>query len=67
MAWYFIPGLQFQAKMGLFLGAIMSVNTLAALSLHPLMSMLIKPKFMRRSVNVEDGALLDAVVAARVE
>jgi len=49
VTWYFISGLKFQAEMGFFLAMIMTTNMIAALTLHPLMILLIKPKFMSRS------------------
>ena len=49
ITWYFISGLKFQAEMGFFLAMIMTTNMIAALTLHPLMILLIKPKFMNRS------------------
>lgn len=48
VTWYFISGLKFQAEMGFFLAMIMTTNMIAALTLHPLMILLIKPKFMSR-------------------
>jgi predicted RND superfamily exporter protein len=47
--WYFIAPLKFQAQMGLFLAMLLLVNMLAALTLHPLLILLVKPKFMRRN------------------
>ena len=48
MAWYFISDLKFQAQMGIFLAMILSTNVILAITLHPLMLYLIKPKFITR-------------------
>ncbi len=48
LTWYFISGLKFQAEMGFFLAMIMTTNMLAALTLHPLLLLLVKPKFISR-------------------
>jgi uncharacterized protein len=49
ITWYFISGLKFQAEMGFFLAMIMMTNMLAALTLHPLMLLIIKPKFITKN------------------
>jgi predicted RND superfamily exporter protein len=46
ITWYFISGLKFQAEMGFFLAMIMTTNMVVALTLHPLLIMLVKPKFI---------------------
>ena len=46
--WYFISGLKFQAQMGFFLSMLLFINMVAAMTLHPLMLCVIKPKFMKR-------------------
>jgi len=48
MLWFFISDLKFQAQMGIFLAIIMSVNVILAMTLHPLMIYMIKPKFITR-------------------
>jgi predicted RND superfamily exporter protein len=48
-AWYLIAPLKFQAQMGFFLAMLLFVNMAAAFTLHPMMIMLIKPSFMKRS------------------
>jgi predicted RND superfamily exporter protein len=55
ITWYFISGLKFQAEMGFFLAMIMMTNMLAALTLHPLMVLIIKPKFITKG-NAVPGA-----------
>jgi predicted RND superfamily exporter protein len=47
LTWYFISALKFQAQMGFFLSMLLFVNMVAALTLHPLMILLFKPKFMQ--------------------
>jgi len=47
-AWYFISDLKFQAQMGIFLAIILSTNVILALTLHPLMLYIIKPRFITR-------------------
>ena len=46
LTWYFISGLKFQAEMGFFLAMIMTTNMVAALTLHPLLLVIVKPKFI---------------------
>ena len=48
LAWYFISALKFQAQMGFFLAMLLFINMIAALTLHPLLILVVKPKFMRR-------------------
>jgi len=48
MAWYLISDMKFQAQMGFFLSMLLSINLLSALTLHPLMLMWIRPKFITR-------------------
>jgi predicted RND superfamily exporter protein len=67
LTWYFISGLKFQAEMGFFLAMIMTTNMVAALTLHPLLLMVVKPKFISRGrVSIEEGTaeVADAVVKA---
>ena len=44
--WYFISALKFQAQMGFFLSMLLLANLVLALTLHPLLIYLIKPRFM---------------------
>ena len=61
LTWYFISDMKFQAEVGLFLAIILGANVLLALTLHPLLIYIIKPKFIRK------GALtVGNVVEARV-
>jgi predicted RND superfamily exporter protein len=48
MVWWFISDLKFQAQMGMFLAMILTTNVLLAISLHPLLLYLIRPKFVTR-------------------
>jgi len=54
LAWYFISGLKFQAQMGLFLAMLLFINMLTALTLHPLLLVIIKPKFMGRRADAQE-------------
>jgi uncharacterized protein len=57
LTWLVLSDLKFQAQMGLFLAMILSVNVLLSLTLHPLMLLLIKPKFIVR-LSQEQSAFL---------
>ena len=48
MVWWFISDLKFQAQMGMFLGMILTTNVILALTLHPLLLYVIRPKFIVR-------------------
>ncbi len=48
LTWYFISALKFQAQMGFFLSMLLLTNMIAAFTIHPLMILLFKPKFMTR-------------------
>lgn len=48
--WYFFSTLKFQAQMGFFLSMLLLGNMFLALTLHPLMILLIKPKFIQQGV-----------------
>ncbi len=50
--WSFISELKFQAQMGFFLAMLLFINMLGALVLHPLLIVMIKPKFMKRRVSI---------------
>lgn len=56
--WYFISDLSFQAQMGFFLSMLLLTNVILALTLHPLLIYIIKPKFISNSasVNARKGA-----------
>jgi hypothetical protein len=47
LTWYFISELKFQAQMGFFLAMLLLTNMVMAFTLHPLLIVLVKPKFMR--------------------
>ncbi len=48
LTWYFVSDMKFQAEVGFFLAMIMGVNVILALTLHPLLIYVIKPKFISR-------------------
>lgn len=60
--WYFISELKFQAQMGFFLSMLLLANVILALTLHPLLIYIIKPRFITRrtSTSVETKAVLSA-------
>ena len=51
LTWYFISELKFQAQMGLFLAILLLMNMIFALTLHPLILMIVKPKFLQHRSN----------------
>jgi len=53
--WYFISDLKFQAQMGIFLAMILTTNVVLAITLHPLLLDLIKPKFITRRTAKQAG------------
>jgi predicted RND superfamily exporter protein len=56
LPWYFLSGLKFQAEMGMFLAVVFGMNVLLTLTVHPLMLLLIKPKFIKKhGVAVEES------------
>lgn len=48
ITWYFFSDMKFQAEVGLFLAIIMGVNVILAMTLHPLMLYIFKPKFISK-------------------
>ncbi len=46
ISWLVLSDLKFQAQMGMFLAMILTTNVILAMTLHPLMIYLIKPKFI---------------------
>ncbi len=50
LTWWFISDLKFQAQMGFFLAMLLFTNMVGALTLHPLLVILVKPRFMSRRV-----------------
>ena len=48
LTWYFISALKFQAQMGFFLSMLLLTNMIGALTLHPLLLLVIKPRFIQR-------------------
>lgn len=65
LLWYFISALKFQAQMGFFLAMLLLTNLVATFTLHPLLIMLIKPRFMRRSFTVALGTSAPAGISVR--
>lgn len=54
ITWYFFSDMKFQAQVGFFLAMIMGTNVILALTLHPLLISIIKPKFIsRRALKTE--------------
>ena len=49
--WYFLTDLKFQAQMGFFLSMLLLINVILALTLHPLLIYIIKPKFISRGAD----------------
>jgi predicted RND superfamily exporter protein len=47
--WYFLTDLKFQAQMGFFLSMLLLLNVIFALTLHPLLIYVIKPRFVSRA------------------
>jgi predicted RND superfamily exporter protein len=48
LPWYFLSELRFLAEMGLMLALVMAFNGLLAMSVLPLETVLIRPKFLGR-------------------
>jgi hypothetical protein len=69
MAWWFISDLKFQAQMGIFLAMILSTNVLLAITLHPLMLYIIRPKFITRRrglpLRIETGSSLSPCLVVK--
>jgi hypothetical protein len=61
IAWYFISGLKFQAEMGFFLSMLLLSNMVACLTIHPLMLLVFKPRFVKRNVVRSGGDPAEAV------
>ncbi|MHB1024408.1 MAG: efflux RND transporter permease subunit [Desulfobacteria bacterium] len=53
LTWYFFSDMKFQAEVGFFLSIIMAANVVLALTLHPLMIYIIKPKFISQNFSAE--------------
>ncbi len=52
--WYFLSELKFQAQMGFFLAMLLFINVILALTLHPLLILMIKPKFITRHAAAQE-------------
>jgi predicted RND superfamily exporter protein len=48
LVWFVVSDFKFQAQMGLFLAMILSANVILAITLHPLMIHIIKPRFITK-------------------
>jgi len=66
IAWYFISDLKFQAEMGFFLAMIMTTNMIAALTLHPLLLLIIRPRFVSRNAVPSESSEAGRETAASV-
>ena len=62
--WYFISELKFQAQMGFFLSMLLLTNVILAMTLHPLLIYILKPRFVsRRASNLVEALDGEAVSA----
>jgi predicted RND superfamily exporter protein len=52
LTWYYLSDLKFQAQMGFFLAMLLFTNMIAALTLHPLLIYICKPKFMQKNTGL---------------
>jgi predicted RND superfamily exporter protein len=50
LLWYYISALKFQAQMGFFLSMLLFTNLVAVFTLHPLLIIIIRPKFMQKAI-----------------
>ena len=57
ITWYFFSDMKFQAEVGFFLAIIMGANTILALTLHPFLIYIIKPKFIRKGALTAGNAV----------
>lgn len=48
LPWYFLSAMKFQAQMGFFLSMLLLMNVILALTLHPLLLTVIRPRFITR-------------------
>jgi hypothetical protein len=53
ITWYFISVMKFQAQMGFFVSMLLLSNMILAITLHPLLIYLIRPKFMMRHATIK--------------
>ena len=65
ISWWFISDMKFQAEVGFFLAVIIGVNVILALTLHPLLIYIIKPKFIRKAALAADNAVGANVVTTK--
>jgi len=65
ITWYFISDLKFQAQMGIFLAMIMATNVILAITLHPLLIYIIKPRFIRRRALITGVGDEEQAITAR--
>ncbi len=52
MTWYYISDLKFQAQMGVFLSIIIGANVVFAITVHPLLLDVVKPKFIAKKASL---------------
>jgi uncharacterized protein len=64
ITWYFMSDMKFQAQMGIFLSLVMGVNVVLALTLHPLLLYVIKPKFISKAAKAGSAVATKEVLAA---
>ena len=68
LSWYFISDLRFQAQMGFFLAMIVATNVVLAITLHPLLIRMLKPRFLyKRAMSAEAVARLERADAPTME
>jgi len=65
--WYIFSELKFQAQMGFFLSMLLGTNVLVALTVHPLLIFLIKPKFISRGVEKDVQLVNQEFISGDVE
>ena len=63
--WYFLSELKFQAQMGFFLSMLLLANVVMALTLHPLLIYIIKPRFIRKRASTLVESVHGEVVSAQ--
>lgn len=57
LTWYFFSDMKFQAEVGFFLAMIMGANVIFALTLHPLLIFIVKPKFISSANSVNSAGV----------
>lgn len=67
LVWFFISDLKFQAQMGLFLAMILSANVILSITLHPLLLVLIKPRFIKKMAKAKQEEVCRAGSLAKAD